>query len=185
TYLAERAARRQEPFLPFDSRHDYDLYVDGRPREDGVRAFLASRGIALPDGTVDDPPDRETVNGLASRKNALVLALLAQGAVEAYPGSVRFLKAVRENGLRTAVVSASKNCTAVVHGAGIVDLLDVQVDGLVAEQMKLRGKPAPDTYLAAARMVGVEPGNASVFEDALAGVAAGHAGSFGLVVGVD
>src|SRR5262249_15233275 len=177
--------RVHEPFVPFDIRDDYDRYVDGRPRDDGVRTFLAARGITLPVGTADDPPSAETVNGLANRKNELVLAYLQQGGVEAYPGSLRFLNAVRDHGWRTAVVSASKNCTAVVESAGISDLLDVQVDGIVAERMKLPGKPAPDTYLAAARMLAVQPADAAVFEDALAGVEAGRAGSFGLVVGVD
>ena len=185
TYLADRAGRHHEPFVPFDIGHDYNLYVDGRPRNDGVRTFLTSRGITLPEGTPVDQPGLETVNGLANRKNELVLALLRQGAVEAYPGSVLLLRAVREHGLGTAVVSASRNCTAVVEGAGLTDLLDVQVDGIVAEQMGLRGKPAPDTFLAAARMLQVEPAAAAVFEDALAGVQAGRAGSFGLVVGVD
>lgn len=185
TYLAERAARLQQPFVPFDSRNDYNLYVDGRARNDGVRTFLASREIRLPEGAPDDPAGAETVSGLATKKNELVLALLRQGVVEAYPGSLQLLTAVREHGLATAVVSASKNCAVVVRGAHIADLLDVQVDGNVAEEMGLRGKPAPDTYLAAARMLGVEPARAAVFEDALAGVEAGRAGSFGFVVGVD
>src|SRR5262249_52814951 len=157
------------------SRHDYDTYVDGRPRDDGVRMFLASRGITLPEGSPDDPPGAETVSGLANRKNELVLELLDREGVEAYPGSLRFLDAVRENGLRTAVVSASKNCEAVIRSAGIAELLDAHVDGVVAEQLKLRGKPAPDTYLAAARMLSVEREQAAVFEDALAGVDAGRA----------
>jgi beta-phosphoglucomutase family hydrolase len=184
-YLERRAARLHEPFVPFDDQHDYNLYVDGRPRNDGVRTFLAARGITIPEGTPGDPRDAETVNGLATAKNELVLALLRQGAVEAYPGSVQLLKVVREHRLATAVVSASKNCSEVVHGAHIADFLDVQVDGNVAEQMGLRGKPAPDTYLAAARMLGVEPVRAAVFEDALAGVDAGRAGGFAHVVGVD
>jgi HAD superfamily hydrolase (TIGR01509 family) len=171
-YLADRGERRHEELVPFDIRHDYDLYVDGRPRDDGVRTFLASRGITLPEGTKNDPADAETVNGLANRKNELVLELLRKDGVKAFPGSMRFLTAVREHGLRTAVVSASKNCEAVVQGAGIADLLQVRVDGIVAEEMHLRGKPSPDTFLAAARMLSVDPANAAVFEDALAGVEA-------------
>ena len=184
-YLEQRAAHRHETFVPFDIRNDYDRTVDGRPRNDGVRTFLASRGITLSEGSPDDPPGTETVNGLAARKNELVLALFRQGAVSAYPGSVRFVRAVRDHGLKTAVVSASANCAEVLASAGITDLLDARVDGIVAQQLGLRGKPEPDTYLAAARMLDVEAGSAAVFEDALAGVAAGRAGSFGLVVGVD
>ena len=183
-YLADRANRLHEPFVPFE-QDDYNRYVDGRPRDDGVRAFLAARGITLPEGTPDDPPGTETVRGLANLKNELVLRRLRRGAVKAYPGSLQFLQAVRQHGLGTAVVSASRNCTEVVRSAGIADLLDVQVDGNVAEQMKLRGKPDPDTYLAAARLLTIEPAQAAVFEDALAGVQAGRAGSFGFVVGVD
>ena len=185
TYLEQRAARLHERFVPFDTRRDYDRYVDGRPRNDGVRTFLASRGITLAEGSRDDAPGTETVTGLAAQKNELVLALFRRGAVAAYPGSVRFVEAVRRRGLRTAVVSASSNCAEVLESAGIADLLDVRVDGIVAEQKRLRGKPAPDTFLAAARMLAVEPRHAAVFEDALAGVEAGRAGSFGLVVGVD
>ncbi|MGC8463858.1 MAG: HAD family hydrolase [Acidimicrobiales bacterium] len=184
-YLRRTAEERGEPFVPFDEHGDYDEYVDGRPRYDGVRAFLASRGITLPDGDPGDPPDAETVCGIGNRKNAALVSLLATGGVEAYTGSVRFVRAARRAGLRCAVVSASANCRAVLAAARIDGLFDVVVDGVVAAREHLAGKPQPDTYLAAARLVDVPPADAAVFEDALAGVAAGRAGHFGWVVGVD
>jgi beta-phosphoglucomutase family hydrolase len=184
-YLRERAERAGEPFVPFDPRADYDRYVDGRARADGVRAFLASRGITLPEGDPGDPPGAETVNGLGNRKNESLLRTLREEGIEPYPGSVRYLKAVKEAGLATAVVSASANCQEVVEAAGLAGYLDVRVDGVVAAQEKLRGKPAPDTFLAAAKKLGVPAARAVVFEDALAGVEAGRAGDFGHVVGVD
>lgn len=183
--LADRARRTGQPFVPFDAGHDYDEYVDGLPRADGVRAFLASRGIVLPDGAPGDPASAETVTGLGRRKNDLVLRLIHDRGVEAYPGSVGYLRAVREAGLNTAVVSSSTNCREVLEAVGIQDLFDARVDGVVAEQRGLRGKPAPDTFLEGARAVGAVPGEAVVFEDSLAGVAAGRAGAFGFVVGVD
>jgi beta-phosphoglucomutase family hydrolase len=183
--LRARAARTGEPFVPFDAFHDYDEYVDGKPRYDGVRSFLASRGITLPEGDPNDPPSAETVAGLGNRKNELVLALIHRDGVEAYDGSVRYVQAVREAGLHRAVVSSSANCQEVLAAAGIEDLFEVRIDGLVAEREHLYGKPAPDTFLAAARALGVEASQAAVFEDALAGVAAGRAGHFGFVVGVD
>jgi beta-phosphoglucomutase family hydrolase len=173
---------------PFDLVHDYDEYVDGKPRLDGVRDFLASRGIELPEGSPDDDPDpadADTVQGLANAKNEIVLRLIEHDGVEAYEGSVRYLHAARDAGLRRAVVSSSHNCHDVLVAAGIEDLLEVRVDGVVAEERKLRGKPAPDTFLEAARILGVAPEQAAVFEDALAGVQAGHDGGFGFVVGVD
>jgi beta-phosphoglucomutase family hydrolase len=184
-YLKARAKRTGEPFVPFDPVREYDEYVDGLPREDGTRGFLRSRGIDLPEGGDDDPPGAETIHALSERKNKLVLDKIKQGGVDAYPGSVRFLKAVRAAGLPTAVVSSSANCADVVRAVHIDDMLDVRVDGIVAKQQHLAGKPKPDTFLAAARMLHVEPGSAAVFEDALAGVAAGQAGHFGCVVGVD
>ena len=183
-FLREHAARHGRPFVPF-ALHDYDEYVDGRQRFDGVRSFLASRGIELPDGSHRDPPDVETVGGLANRKNELVLGLIRRGEVHTYEGSVRFVHAARDAGLDCAVVSASANCREVLEAAGIADLFEVRVDGVVAEREHLRGKPAPDTFEAAARRLGVVPAAAAVFEDALAGVGAGRAGRFGLVVGVD
>jgi beta-phosphoglucomutase family hydrolase len=184
-FLHARAARTGEPFVPFDAHVDYDEYVDGKPRYDGVRSFLASREIELPEGGPADPPDAETVAGLGNRKNELVLALIHRDGVEAYEGSVRFVHAARDAGLRRAVVSASANCQDVLAAAGIEDLFEVRIDGVVAQQEHLAGKPAPDTFLAAARALGVEAQQAAVFEDALAGVEAGRAGGFGLVVGVD
>jgi len=184
-YLLERANRTGERFVPFDPVADYDQYVDGKPRYDGVRSFLASRGIELPEGDPNDPPSAETVHGLGNRKNELVLALLKRDGVEAYEGSVRYVQAVRAAGLHTAVVSASANCKDVLEAAGIENLFEVRIDGIVVEQRHLRGKPAPDTFLAAAKEVGVQPAEAAVFEDALAGVEAGRAGRFGFVVGVD
>jgi len=184
-YLRERAAGRGEQFVPFDEQGDYDEYVDGKPRSDGVRSFLASRGIELPEGGDDDPPGAETVHGLGNRKNELVLRLIRERGVEPYEGSVRYLRAAREAGLRRAVVSSSANCRDVLAAAGIEELLEARIDGLVAGREHLRGKPAADTFLAGARALGVGPAEAAVFEDALAGVAAGRAGGFAYVVGVD
>jgi beta-phosphoglucomutase family hydrolase len=170
---------------PFDLVRDYDEYVDGKPRLDGVRDFLASRGIELPEGSPDDPPGAQSVHGLANAKNELVLRLIREEGVDAYDGSVRYLHAARDAGLRRAVVSSSHNCHDVLVAAGIEDLLEVRVDGVVAEERDLKGKPAPETFLEGARMLGVQPEHAAVFEDALAGVQAGRAGGFGCVVGVD
>jgi beta-phosphoglucomutase family hydrolase len=183
-YLGERAARAAEPFVPFDAHADYERYIDGKPRADGVRSFLAARGISLPEGTPADPPSTETVWGLGNRKDELFSARLQRG-VDPYPGSVRYVRAVRDAGLRRAVVSASAHCRDVLQAAGIADLFEVRIDGIVASEMHLRGKPAPDTFLAAAEALGVPSAAASVFEDALAGVEAGRAGGFGFVVGVD
>jgi len=184
-FLRERAAQTGESFEPFDPVADYDEYVDGKPRYDGVRSFLAARGIALPEGTPDDPPDAATVHGLGNRKNELVLAMIERQGVEVYEGSVRYVRAVRDAGLGRAVVTSSANADEVLAAAGIDDLFDVRIDGVVAAREHLEGKPAPDTFLAAARALEVAPDRAAVFEDALAGVAAGRAGRFGLVVGVD
>jgi beta-phosphoglucomutase family hydrolase len=174
-YLRERAQRSGAPFVPFEVA-DYTRYVDGKLRMDGARAFLASRGI--------HPPDEE-VEALARRKDALMVELMHEQPVETYPGSVRFVEAVRRAGLRTAVVSASKHCAEVLESAGIAQLFEARVDGKVAAVEHLAGKPAPDTFVAAAHTLGVEPAEAVVFEDALSGVEAGRAGHFGYVVGVD
>jgi beta-phosphoglucomutase family hydrolase len=184
-FLSNRARASRRPFVPFDPVRDYDQYVDGKPRDDGTRSFLDSRGIRLPEGTAGDPPTAETIHGLGRRKNDILLALMREQGVEAYPGSLRYLRAVKAAGLLTAVVSSSENCREVVVAAGIADLFDARMDGVVAAQKHLAGKPAPDTYVAAAGALGVTPAQAAVFEDALAGVAAGHAGRFGFVVGVD
>jgi beta-phosphoglucomutase family hydrolase len=172
-------------FQPFDATADYDAYVDGRPRADGVRTFLATRGIELPEGGEDDPPALNTVHGVGNRKNVLVLEKIREDGVDPYPGSVRYLEAVRGAGLRTAVVSSSANCRDVVVSAGIEQLLDVRIDGVVARERGLRGKPKPDTYLEAAHDLGFSPAQSAVFEDALVGMDAGRAGRFGCVVGVD
>jgi beta-phosphoglucomutase family hydrolase len=184
-FLRERAARTGERFVPFDVVVDYDDYVDGKPRYDGVRSFLASRGIVLPEGDPGDRPGAETVAGLGNRKNELVLTLLRRQGVEAYEGSVRYVRAVRDARLHRAVVSSSANCREVLVAAGIEDLFEVRIDGIVAAREHLQGKPAPDTFLAAARKLAVAPSEAAVFEDALAGVEAGRAGGFAYVVGVD
>jgi beta-phosphoglucomutase family hydrolase len=184
-FLRERAAKGGEPFQPFDPVTDYDEYVDGKPRYDGVRSFLAARGIDLPEGEENDPAAAETVVGLGNRKNELVLHVIREQGVEAYEGSVRYVRAAREAGLHRAVVSSSSNCRELLAAAGIEDLFEERIDGLVAERDQLKGKPAPDTFLAGARALGTGPGQAAVFEDALAGVAAGRAGGFVCVVGVD
>ncbi len=184
-YLRERARRSDEAFVPFDPIREYDQYVDGRPRYDGVRAFLASREVELPQGDPSDTPDTETIDGLGNRKNEIVLRLIREQGVQPYEGSVRYVKAVQAAGLRRAVVSSSTNCRDVLAAAGIQDLFEAIIDGVVAEREHLQGKPAPDTFLAGARTLGVKPAEAVVFEDALAGVEAGRAGRFGFVVGVD
>jgi beta-phosphoglucomutase family hydrolase len=183
-FLGRRAKARGEPFRPFDAGSDYLQYVDGKPRYDGVRSFLASRGIALPEGDAQDPPEAETVCGLGNRKNALVSQALATETIEPYPGSVAFAEQVRRRGIRTAVVSSSHNCQAVLRAAGIEHLFDTRVDGQAAVQMGLAGKPAPDTYLKAAELLRAPPQRAVVVEDAISGVQAGRSGGFGLVVGV-
>jgi beta-phosphoglucomutase family hydrolase len=184
-FLVDRSRLTGEPFHEFGLPDDYTAYVDGKLRQDGVRAFLESRGIVLPEGSPGDPPSASTVYGLGTRKNDLVLELIRTQGVEVYEGSVRFVEAVRVAGLRLAVVSASKNCRDVLVAAGIETLFEVRVDGVVAERDGLRGKPAPDMFLAAAAALGAQPGQCAVFEDAVAGVEAGRAGAFGWVIGVD
>lgn len=175
-FLRDHSIRTHEPFVPFDSRLDYERYVDGRARHDGIRSFLTARGIEV---------DAASVTALGDRKNELVLQLIRRRGLEPYEGSVRYVQAVRDAGLRRAVVSASANCRAALEAAGLADLFEVRIDAARAEEQHLLGKPAPDTFLAAARALEIEPAEAAVFEDALAGVAAGHAGHFGFVVGVD
>jgi beta-phosphoglucomutase family hydrolase len=183
-FLRRRSAATGEPFEPFDLHADYDNYVDGKPRADGVRSFLAARHIELPEGRRDDPPTADTVTGLGNHKNELVLAKLADG-VELYTGSRRYVEALRDAGIPRAVVSSSANTKAVLDVTGLAPLFDAVVDGVTAERDGLAGKPAPDTFLAGARALGVPPAEAVVFEDSLAGVEAGRAGGFGSVVGVD
>ncbi|MCW2744391.1 MAG: putative glycosyl hydrolase [Mycobacterium sp.] len=184
-YLQERSSRTGEPFRPFSIADDYPAYVDGKQRADGTRSFLASRGIELPEGDPDDPPEAETVAGLGNRKNALVLEKIRTEGVHAYQGSLDYVRACRRAGLRTAVVSSSANTADVLHVVGIEDLFDARIDGVVARDRKLPGKPAPDTFVAGAEALSATPRQAVVYEDALAGVAAGRAGRFGYVVGVN
>jgi beta-phosphoglucomutase family hydrolase len=184
-FLRDLPDQTGDPFRPFALPDDYASYVDGRLRQDGVRAFLASRGVELPEGSPDDSPAAPTVHGLGTRKNLIVLELIRQNGVDVYEGSVRFVQAARAAGLRRAVVSASKNCLEVLIAARLEELFEVRIDGVVAEQTHLRGKPAPDMFLAAAAALGIEPAHCAVFEDAIAGVEAGRAGAFGWVIGVD
>lgn len=184
-YLRRRAAAGGVEFMPFDPAVDYREYIDGKLRYDGVRSFLASRGIVLPEGGPSDGPEQETVCGLGNRKNARVQELIQTRGVDVFPGSIDWLRQVRRLGFRTAVVSASKNCQTVLRATGIEELFDRRVDGAVAAERQLPGKPAPDTFLEAARELGVEPRRAVVVEDAISGVQAGRAGNFGLVIGVD
>jgi beta-phosphoglucomutase family hydrolase len=183
-WLRERAARTGDPFRPFEIEEDYHRYVDGKARADGVRDFLASRGISLPEGRIDSPPEEDSVRGLGNRKDALFDRVVDEQGVDAYPGSLRWLKALRAEGVRTAVVSASHHCEEILRAVGIEGEFEARVDGNVADARGLAGKPAPDTFLEAARALGVAPERAVVVEDALSGVAAGRAGGFGLVVGV-
>jgi HAD superfamily hydrolase (TIGR01509 family) len=184
SFLRERTALSDGFFRPFDLAVDYE-YVDGKPRYDGVRSFLASRGIELPEGTSASPPSERSVIGLGKRKNEIVLAMMRENGVEPYAGSVRYLRAARSASLRRVAVTSSENYREVVSAAGIADLIEFGIDGVSSKSRHLRGKPAPDTFLAAAAAVRVEPVEAAVFEDSTAGVAAGRSGRFGLVIGVD
>ncbi len=183
-YLRRRATQRGEAFRPFDLTTDYRLHVDGKPRFDGVRDFLASRAIQLPEGSPDDPPAAETVSGLGNRKNELINEIIEEEGVVPYEGSVKLIHQLRHRGFKIAVVTSSQNCTAVLKAAELDDLFDIRVDGNVIHARQLAGKPAPDTFLMAARMLGVDPARTIVIEDAIAGVQAGSDGSFGLVIGV-
>ncbi|MBW2504009.1 MAG: beta-phosphoglucomutase family hydrolase [Deltaproteobacteria bacterium] len=184
-FLKRRAERNGGPFRPFDVANDYKPYVDGKLRYDGVRSFLASRGISLPEGTPNDSVDQETICGLGNRKDRLVNDIIATEGVEVLNGSIEVAHRVRQDGLKTAVVSASKNCQKILAAAGIRDLFDCVIDGNVASQLGLPGKPAPDTFLEAARLLDVDPSRAVVVEDAVSGVQAGRAGRFALVIGID
>lgn len=183
-FLRRRAERLGEAFEPFD-RADYNRYVDGVPRYDGVRNFLAARGIKLEEGGPGDPAAAETVHGLGNRKNDLVNEIIREQGVEPYEGSLALLHRLRQQGAKTAIVTSSRNCSTVLGAAGITDLFDAGVDGEIAAELGLRGKPAPDTFLAAAQRLSVSPQRAVVIEDALSGVEAGRKGGFGLVIGVD
>jgi beta-phosphoglucomutase family hydrolase len=183
-YLRKRAAQSGEAFRAFDLASDYRLYVDGKPRFDGVRDFLASRGIQLPEGSRNDLPQAETVGGIGNRKNDLVNEVIEERGVEPYPGSVALIHQLRDQGFRIAVVTSSQNCTAVLKAAKLNAFFEVRVDGNTIHAQNLAGKPAPDTFLMAARLLGVEPARAVVIEDAISGVQAGNSGNFGLVIGV-
>jgi alpha,alpha-trehalase len=183
-YLEERAARLGEPFRPF-TEADYLRHVDGKPRYDGVAAFLASRGITLPWGDPTDPPGRETVCGLGNTKDDQFTAYLRDHGAKAFPTSVALVRRLRDAGIRTAAVSASRNMLAVLASAGLRELFDAEVDGVEAARQGLAGKPDPALFLEAARRLGVSPDRAAVVEDALAGVEAGRRGGFGLVIGVN
>jgi beta-phosphoglucomutase family hydrolase len=183
-YLRKRAEQTREPFRPFDLATDYQLYVDGKPRYDGVRDFLRSRAIQLPEGNTDDPAEVETVHGLGNRKNELVNRTMAEVGVEPYPGTVQFIHQLRRDGFKIAVVTSSQNCSAVLRAAKLDASFEVRVDGNTIEAERLGGKPAPDTFLMAARLLRVEPKRTVVVEDAISGVEAGSNGNFGLVIGV-
>jgi len=184
-FLARWTARTGVAGPPFDIRVDYDDFVDGRPREDGTRSFLASRGIHLPEGDPSDPPDAETVWGLSNRKNEIIQSRIARDGVHVYASSIRYVETVRDRGIRRAVVTSSANAHRILSAAHITHLFDVVVDGVVIARAGLRGKPAPDALLEAAQQLGSAPAAAAVFDDALSGVAAGRAGGFRMVVGVD
>jgi beta-phosphoglucomutase family hydrolase len=183
-YLQKRATERGEAFRPFDLATDYRLYVDGKPRFDGVRDFLTSRGIHLPEGSLDDPPQAETVGGLGNRKNDLVNKAIQEIGVEPYEGSVKLIHQLRHRGFKIAVVTSSQNCEAVLTAARLNAFFDERVDGNLIHAQQLAGKPAPDTFLIAAKLLGVEPARAVVIEDAISGVQAGSSGNFGLVIGI-
>jgi beta-phosphoglucomutase family hydrolase len=184
-YLRDRSERTGEPFVAFDIGADYQAYVDGKKREDGVRSFLASRGIEIPDGTADDDPSAESVHGLGNRKNELFHRTLHDDGVEVFEGSRRYLQAVQSAGLPVAVVSSSANTREVLELTGLAEYVKVRVDGVTMREEGIAGKPAPDSFLRAAERLDATPQQAAVFEDALAGVQAGHAGGFGVVIGVD
>ncbi len=184
-YLSDRAKRTGEKFVPFDAAADYRTYVDGKKREDGVRSFLRSRGIDLPDGSPDDPDSAETIYGLGNRKNEMFQKILHDDGVEVFDGSRRYLEAVSDAGLGVAVVSSSANTRDVLEITGLDRFVQQRVDGITLREENIAGKPAPDSYLRGAQLLGVGPDAAAVFEDALSGVQAGRAGNFGFVVGVD
>jgi trehalose-phosphatase len=184
-YLDERLRHGQPAYAPFDVDTDYLEYVDGKPRYDGIRSFLESRQIDLPHGTPNDSPEQETVCGLGNRKNRLFLESLEHQGVQVYDSTVRLIKGLRAGGFLTAIISASDNCSAVLQRAGLEELFDAKVDGVECARLRLKGKPAPDVFIEAAKRLGVQPERAVVVEDAIAGVKAGHAGGFGRVIGVD
>jgi beta-phosphoglucomutase family hydrolase len=184
-FLKARAEKSGEEFVPFDPKSDYQDYVDGKPRTDGVRDFLTSRDIDLPEGDSDDGTDAETINGLGNRKNEALLKHIEEDGVTVFEGSRHYLEAARDAGLRRAVVSSSANTEQVLEVTGLAEFIEERVDGKTLKEQDLKGKPAPDTFLLGAKRLGVDPKQAAVFEDALAGVEAGRNGEFGYVIGVD
>ncbi|MGD8866894.1 MAG: beta-phosphoglucomutase family hydrolase [Gemmatimonadales bacterium] len=184
-FLQRRAEREGTPFRPFQIERDYPEYVDGKPRYDGVRSFLRARGVHLPEGEPSDGPEAQTVCGLGNRKNELYNLMLDEGGVDVFEDTVEQIRVWRGMGLKTAIVSSSKNCASVLQAADLADLFDVRVDGVVSARLGLTGKPAPDIFLKAAELLNVDPERSVVFEDAVSGVQAGRAGGFGWVVGVD
>ncbi|UCH91241.1 MAG: beta-phosphoglucomutase family hydrolase [Nitrospirota bacterium] len=184
-YLKKRSAEKGEPFHPFDIETDYRLYVDGKPRFNGVRDFLTSRKIHLPEGTHEDPSHVETVGGLGNRKNELINEVIESEGVEAYEGTITLARQLKDAGIKIAVVTSSQNCDVVLKAVNITDLFEAKVDGNVIHEQNLSGKPAPDSFLEGAKRLGVQPARAVVVEDAISGVQAGRNGKFGLVIGVD
>ncbi|OBI87878.1 beta-phosphoglucomutase family hydrolase [Mycobacterium asiaticum] len=185
SFLSQRAESTGEEFVPFDPNGDYRQYVDGKKREDGVRSFLQSRGIELPDGSPDDSAEAETIHGLGNRKNDMFQKVLHDDGVKVFEGSRRYLEAVAEAGLAIAVVSSSANTRDVLEITGLDQFVQKRVDGVTLREENIAGKPAPDSYLRGAELLDVEPKAAVVFEDAISGVQAGRDGNFGFVVGVD
>lgn len=183
-FLQQRATRTGEPFVPF-SNQDYLAHVDGKPRYDGVRDFLTSRGIELPEGTPQDSPDAETVHGLGNRKNRFFVAEITEHGVERYETTVELIHALHDHGIRTGLISSSRNAVQVLTAAGVLDLFDSKVDGVDAERRGLPGKPDPAVFIAAAADLGATPDRSVVVEDAVSGVQAGRTGDFALVIGVD
>jgi len=185
TYLRTRAAHLGHDFRAFGEKSDYRLYVDGKPRYDGVHDFLASRGIELPWGSPADPPEVETVCGLGNRKNVFFNAEVKEHGIKTYESTVALIRSLRDAGVRVGLMSSSKNTAMILDVAGLTDLFEVRVDGLAGEEMGLPGKPDPAMYLETAKRLGVTPDRTAVVEDALSGVEAGHRGGFALVIGVD
>lgn len=184
-YLKTTSKKDGTPYQPFNLEADYIRYIDGIPRYDGVRQFLLSRGIVLPEGDINDKPGKETIRGLGNLKNLYFLKLVQENGVDVYPDTIEWIKEQQLQGMRTAVISASRNCKTILEAAQLSHLFEVRVDGVVAEMLGLKGKPAPDVFVEAAEKLGVPINRSAIFEDALAGVEAGRTGGFALVVGVD
>jgi alpha,alpha-trehalase len=184
-YLEERAKETGEEFVPFDDKEDYHRYVDGKNRYDGVQSFLESRGISLPRGDPDGPPGKDTVTGLGNLKDEYFLTRLREGGARPYESTIELIRELRDRGTRIGLVTASRNAEEVLKAADVRDLFDESVDGVVAAELGLEGKPNPASFLEAAKRLGVEPGRAAVVEDALSGVEAGSRGGFGVTIGVD